>query len=64
MPGWWWNALGLVLGTGLGILLVGTINISQSLAVKALGEFIDWHLQLALPSRGAEQVELHNVCQT
>jgi hypothetical protein len=34
MPGWWWNALGLVLGTGLGMLLVGTIDISQSLAVS------------------------------
>jgi hypothetical protein len=27
-------ALGLVLGTGLGMLLVGTIDISQSLAVS------------------------------
>jgi hypothetical protein len=34
MPGCWWNALGLVLGTGLGMLLVGTIDISQSLAVS------------------------------
>jgi hypothetical protein len=24
MPGWWWSALGLVLGTGLGALLVST----------------------------------------
>jgi hypothetical protein len=34
MPGCWWNALGLVLGTGLGMLLVGTIDISQSFAVS------------------------------
>jgi hypothetical protein len=25
MPGWWWNALGLVFGTGFGMLLVSTI---------------------------------------
>ncbi len=25
MPGWWWNTLGLVFGTGLGMLLVDTI---------------------------------------
>jgi len=25
MPGWWWNALGLVFGTGLGMSLVDTI---------------------------------------
>jgi hypothetical protein len=24
MPGWWWSALGFVLGTGLGMLLVST----------------------------------------
>ena len=34
MPVCWWNALGLVLGTGLGMLLVGTIGISQALAVS------------------------------
>ena len=25
MPGWWWNTLGLVFGTGLGMWLVDTI---------------------------------------
>jgi hypothetical protein len=25
MPGWWWNALGLVFGTGLGMSLVDAI---------------------------------------
>jgi hypothetical protein len=25
MPGWWWNTLGLVFGTGLGMWLVSTI---------------------------------------
>ena len=25
MPGWWWNTLGLLFGTGLGMWLVRTI---------------------------------------
>jgi hypothetical protein len=31
--------------------IVGAVH---DVGSKALGEFIDWHLQLALPSRGAE----------
>ena len=44
--------------------VVEIVGAAHDVGTKALGEFIDCHLQLALPSRGAEYVELHGVCQT
>ena len=38
--------------------VVGAVN---DVGAKALGEAVDCHLQLALPSKGTEKVELHKI---
>jgi hypothetical protein len=41
--------------------LVEVIGAIHDVGAKALGEAINCHLQLALPSKGTEKVELHHV---
>ena len=41
--------------------LVEVIGAVHDVGAKALGEAIDCHLQLALPSKRAEKVELHKI---
>ena len=41
--------------------LVEVIGAVHDVGAKALGEAINCHLQLALPSKGAEKVELHKI---
>ena len=41
--------------------LVEVIGAIHDVGAKALGEAINRHLQLALPSKGTEKVELHHI---
>ena len=41
--------------------LVEVIGAIHDVGAKALGEAINCHLQLALPSKGTEKVELHHI---
>ena len=46
MPSWW---------------LVEVISAVHDVGAKALGEDINCHLQLAVPHKGAERVELYKI---
>ena len=54
MPGWWWSALGLVLGTGVGALLVSTTTCLSEVIVGQ-GKLETTCLTMPMLARGSQR---------